>query len=68
MSVSSSHWDKDGKCSCPLDGLCGECGLPCTDHDLVGNSSEFGMPTYWCGACINRHWNEDFGDSPNESF
>jgi hypothetical protein len=40
-------------------GPCSECGAPCTDHDLIGNQVELGFPVLWCGACINRHLDED---------
>lgn len=53
------HFNPDGSCDCPRDGKCSECGKPCSDHDLVGNQTEFGFPVYWCGICINRHLDED---------
>ena len=53
------QWKPDGTCNCPLDGLCCECGKPCSDHDLVGNQIELGFPVYWCSECIDKHLVED---------
>jgi hypothetical protein len=34
------------------EGNCCECGIACSDHDLVAD-------VWWCGDCIDRHLNED---------
>lgn len=39
-------------------GKCHECGVPCTEHDMVGNQIEFGFPVLWCADCTNRSWDE----------
>lgn len=49
---TQEHWRPDGSCDCPLTDVCGECGKPVTDHDLVAD-------WYWCGQCINKHLDED---------
>jgi hypothetical protein len=52
MTLPYDHWKPDGTCSCPMDGICCECGKPCNDHDLVGDF-------WWCAECIDRHLDED---------
>lgn len=59
MTLTNEHWDATGKCDCPMDGVCCECGKPCNDHDLIGNQTELGFPKYWCTECINKAFDED---------
>jgi len=51
VSKHKDHW-VGGKCACPLDGKCIECGKPCNDHDLVADY-------HWCNECINRALDND---------
>lgn len=45
------HWNPDGSCSCPFDGVCWECGKFCNDHDLCADY-------WWCAECTNRSFDE----------
>ena len=51
MPIPRNHWDENGKCSCPLDGICCSCGKPCNDHDLAAD-------TYVCQECFDKSWDK----------